>query len=104
MHRGRLHKALGIGVMRVAHRLHLWLLGGHLELDHELGIKFLVPWHDYFCTLAKRRERLGSHKEEICQVNFGGGASLVNDKRTILASQVEICQPESKDDRPSVGR
>ncbi len=104
MHWGRLHKALAIGVLRVAHRLHLWLLGGHLELDHELGVKFLVPWHDNFCALAKRRKGLRSHKEEVCQVNFGGRASLVDDKRTILTSQVKICQSKSKDDCPGVGR
>ncbi len=104
MHWGRLHKALAIGVLRVAHRLHLWLLRGHLELDHDLGVKFLVPWHDYFCALAKRREWLRSNKEEVCQVNFGGGASLVNDKRTILTAQVEICQSESKNYCPSIGR
>ena len=46
---------------------------------------------------------MGTHEEEVCQIDFGGGTCLGYNQRSILTAQVQISQAKSKNDSPCVG-
>ena len=99
-----LHVSIRISIrtIHIWRRHHRSRLSNAIKLNDKLLIETTIPWEDNLCHLSKRRQRLLSDEEVVCQVNFRISARLIHNKRAIASPDVHISETESKDETTDV--
>ena len=93
---------VSIGTIHMWRRHHRSWLCNTVKLNDKLLVETTVPREDNLCHLSKRRHRLLSDEEVVCQVNFRISARLLHNKRVIASPDVHISEAKSKDETADV--